>query len=102
MSGKLGMVRGRWGVSPLREAATLLGVLKQEGLAGKGLIQAFEFWSHRIIGYTRSDLNAQYRQQTGRDLTDYVMTQKADRVVRYKELGPEAAVVRSTLAKLRP
>ena len=34
-------VRGKWGVSPLREAKTLLGVSKQQGLAGKGLIEAF-------------------------------------------------------------
>jgi hypothetical protein len=101
MSGKTGVVRGKWGMSPMREAATLLGVLKQSGLAGRGLVQAFEFWSKRVIGYSREDLNSMYLRQTGRDMTDYIMTQKADRVVRYKELGPEAEVVRKTLAKLR-
>jgi hypothetical protein len=33
--------RGTWTVSPLREAKILLGVLKQQGLAGQGLVKAF-------------------------------------------------------------
>ncbi len=63
-------VRARWSVSPLREAKVLLGVLKQEGLAGKGLIEAFEKYSVRFLGYARSDMAKLYTQQTGRELTN--------------------------------
>lgn len=94
-------IRARWSVSPLREAKTLLGVLQQEGLRGKGLVQAFERQCPRLLGYSREDMGKLYRQQTGRDLTDYILVQKADKVVRYNELGPEADLLRRTLRKLR-
>ena len=38
-------VRGNWNISPLWEGKILLGVLKQQGLAGKRLIQAFDKWA---------------------------------------------------------
>jgi hypothetical protein len=94
-------VRARWSVSPLREAKTLLGVLQQEGLRGKGLVQAFENHSPRLLGYSREDMGKLYRHQTGRDLTDYILVQKADKAVRYNELGPEATLLSRTLRKLR-
>jgi hypothetical protein len=34
--------RGKWSVSPLWEGKILLGVLKQQGLTGKGLVNTFE------------------------------------------------------------
>lgn len=95
------IVRARWSVSPLREAKVLLGILQQEGLRGKGLIAAFEKHSVRLLGYTREDMAALYRQQTGRELTDFILVQKADKVVRYGELGPEAAPLRKALLKNR-
>jgi hypothetical protein len=95
------LIRAKWSVSPLREAKTLLGVLKQEGLVGKGLIVAFEKYSVKLLGYTREDMAKLYYQQTGRELTDYILTQKADKAVRYNELGPEAVVLRQTLLKGR-
>ena len=91
------LVRARWSVSPLREAKVLLGVLKQEGLAGKGLIEAFEKYSVRFLGYTRSDMAKLYTQQTGRELTNDILTQKADKVIRYNELEQERIVLRRTL-----
>ena len=94
-------VRGKWGVSPLREAKTLLGVLKQQGLAGKGLIEAFEKWAPRIVGSSRADMNRLYREQTGRQMSDYILTQQADKVVRYNQLPPEAEVFRQILLKSR-
>lgn len=101
MTAKIGMKKGKWSVSPLREAATLLGVLHQQGLRGKGLIQGFEKWAPKIVGYPRSDMEALYERQTGRPLTDYILLQKADKVVRNGELGPEAEVLNQSLAKLR-
>jgi hypothetical protein len=95
------LVRGKWGVSPLREAKTLLGVLKQQGLAGKGLIEAFEKWAPRIIGSSRADMNLLYLEQTGRQMSDYILTQQADKVVRYNQLPPEAEVFRQILLKSR-
>ncbi len=92
---------GRWSVSPLREAGTLLGVLKKYGLAGRGLVASFEKWSPRLLGYSRKDFNQLYRTQTGRDLTDTILIQKADKVVRYGRLGPEAEVLRQQLIKNR-
>jgi len=92
---------GRWSVSPLREAGTLLGVLKKSGLAGKGLVASFEKWSPRLLGYSRKDFDRLYRAQTGRDLTDAVLIQKADKIVRYGGLGPEAEVLRQQLLKNR-
>jgi len=94
---KTELVRARWSVSPLREAKTLLGVLQQEGLRGKGLIEAFEKYSVRFLGYTRTDMAALYRQQTGRELSDYILIQKADKVVRTNELTQERQVLRRTL-----
>jgi hypothetical protein len=91
------IVRARWSVSPLREAKTLLGVLQQEGLRGKGLVAAFEKHAPRLLGYSREDMAKLYMQQTGRELTAYILIQKADKVVRNKELGPEAAMMRRTL-----
>ena len=82
---KLGIVRGKWSVSPLREAKTLLGVLKQQGLAGKGLIEAFEKWAPRITGSSRADMNRLYREQTGREMSDYILVQQADKIVRYNQ-----------------
>jgi len=89
-----GMKYGRWSVSPLREAGYLLGVLRQYGLAGQGLITAFEKWSPRLLGYSRKDFAAQYRQQTGRELGDEILIQKADKIVRSGGLGPEAETLR--------
>jgi hypothetical protein len=94
-------IQGRWSVSPLREAKALLGVLQQEGLRGKGLVQAFERHSPRLLGYSREDMGKLYRQQTGRDLSDYILVQKADKVVRYNEFEQERALLRWTLLKLR-
>lgn len=95
------VVRARWSVSPLREAKTLLGVLQDEGLRGKGLVSAFEKYSLRLLGYSRADMARFYRQQTGRELTDYILCQKADKVVRTGELVPERAVLRRTLLSNR-
>ena len=89
--------RGKWSVSPLWEAKILLGVLKQQGLAGKGLVEAFEKWAPRIAGSSRSDMSRLYREQTGRELSDYILVQQADKVVRYNQLPPDAAVVRRAL-----
>src|SRR5271154_5283330 len=98
---EIGVVRARWSASPLREAKTLLGVLQQEGLRGKGLIEAFEKYSVRLLGYTRADMAKLYRQQTGRELTDYILTQKADKVVRSNEVVAERTVLRRSLLKNR-
>src|SRR6266478_3788771 len=40
--------RGKWSVSPLWEAKILLGVLRQQGLAGKGLVKALDRKSTRL------------------------------------------------------
>src|SRR5260370_32470080 len=89
--------RGKWSVSPLWEAKILLGVLKQQGLAGKGLVKAFEKWAPRIAGCTRAEMNWVYCQQTGREMSDYILVQQADKAVRYNQLPPEAEVVRRTV-----
>jgi excisionase family DNA binding protein len=89
--------RGKWSVSPLWEAKILLGVLKQQGLAGKGLVEAFEKWAPRIAGSSRADIGRLYLDQTGRELSDYILVQQADKVVRYNQLPPDAEVVRRAL-----
>jgi excisionase family DNA binding protein len=89
--------RGKWSVSPLWEAKILLGVLKQQGLVGKGLVEAFEKWAPRIAGSSRADMSRLYRAQTGRELSDYILVQQADKVVRYNQLPPDAEVVRRAL-----
>ena len=90
-------VRGKWSFSPLWEAKILLGVLKQQGLAGKGLVLAFEKWAPTIVGTSRSDMNKLYSEQTGREMSDYILVQQADKVVRYNRLPPAAEVVRHAL-----
>jgi len=89
--------RGKWSVSPLWEAKILLGVLRQQGLAGKGLVKAFEKWAPRVVGRSRAEMNRVYREQTGREMSDYILVQQADKVVRYNQLPPEAEVVRRAL-----
>src|SRR5712664_4687181 len=89
--------RGKWSVSPLWEAKILLGVLRQQGLAGKGLVKAFEKWAPRVAGRSRAEMNRVYRAQTGREMSDYILVQQADKVVRYNQLPPEAEVVRRTV-----
>jgi excisionase family DNA binding protein len=89
--------RGKWRVSPLWEAKILLGVLRQQGLAGKGLVKAFEKWAPRIAGCSRTEMNRVYREQTGREMSDYILVQQADKAVRYNQLPPEAEVVRRTV-----
>ena len=91
------IVRARWSTSPHREAKTMLVVLQQEGLRGKGLIEAFEKNCVRYLGYTRADMAKLYHQQTGRDLSDYILIQKADKVVRTNELVAERVVLRRTV-----
>ena len=86
--------RGKWSVSPLWEAKILLGVLRQQGLAGKGLVKAFEKWAPRIAGCSRAEMNRVYCEQTGRAMSDYILVQQADKAVRYNQLPPEAEVVR--------
>jgi len=100
---KLGQrrVRGNWSTSPLYEGKILLGVLRQEGLAGKGLVGAFDRWAPRITGATRSEMNRVYEGQTGRELSDYILVQQADKAVRYRQLPPEAESFRLALAKSR-
>lgn len=92
--------RGNWNVSPLWEGKVLLGVLKQEGLAGRALVEAFEKWAPRIIGASRSDMNSVYNEQTGREMSDYILLQQADKAVRYRQLPPESQGFRVALAKL--
>src|SRR6266404_292074 len=89
--------RGKWSVSPLWEAKILLGVLRQQGLAGKGLVKAFEKWAPRIAGCSRAEMNRVYCEQTGREMSDYILVQQADKAVRYNQLPPEAEVVRRTI-----
>src|SRR5690242_10299681 len=83
-------LRGRWSVSPLWEGKILLGILRQQGLAGKGLVEAFKRWAPRIAGTSRADMNRVYYEQTGREMTDYILVQQADKAVRYKQLPSEA------------
>src|SRR5882672_2183916 len=89
--------RGKWSVSPLWEAKILLGVLRQQGLAGKGLVKAFEKWAPRVAGRSRGEMNRVYCEQTGREMSDYILVQQADKAVRYNQLPPEAEVVRRTV-----
>src|SRR5260370_14692178 len=42
-------------------------------------------------------MNQVYRAQTGREMSDYILVQQADKVVRYNQLPPEAEVVRRAL-----
>lgn len=90
--------RGRWSVSPLWQAKVLLGVLRQQGLAGKGLVKAFEKWAPRVTGCSRAEVNRVYREQTGREMSDYILVQQADKAVRYNQLPPEADAVRMTVS----
>ena len=92
--------RGKWSVSPLWEGKILLGVLKQQELTGKGLVNTFEKWAPRVAGRSRAEMNRVYREQTGRGMSDYVLVQQADKVVRYNQLPPEAEVVRRALLSL--
>jgi len=55
-----GRSRGRWSVSPLWEGKILLGVLREKGLAGKGLVSAFEKWAPTVAGCSRADMNRVY------------------------------------------
>jgi excisionase family DNA binding protein len=89
--------RGNWSVSPLWEGKILLGVLREQGLAGNGLVRAFEKWAPRVAGCSRDEMNRVYREQTGREMSDYILVQQADKVVRYRQLPPEADVVRRTV-----
>jgi hypothetical protein len=89
--------RGKWSGSPLWKAKILLGVLREQGLAGKGLVQAFEKWVPKVAGCSRSGINRVYGEQTGRELSDYILAQRADKTVRYNQLPPEAEIVRATL-----
>ena len=92
-------VRGNWNISPLWEGKILLGLLRQQGLAGKGLVSAFERWAPRMVGTSRAEVNKAYNKQTGRELSDYILLQQADKVVRYRQLPPEAEGVRLELTK---
>jgi excisionase family DNA binding protein len=89
--------RGNWSVSPLWEGKILLGVLREQGLAGNGLVRAFEKWAPRVAGCSRDEMNRVYCEQTGRELSDYILVQQADKVVRYRQLPPEADSVRRTV-----
>ncbi len=42
-------------------------------------------------------MNRVYREQTGREMSDYVLVQQGDKVVRYNQLPPEAELVRRAL-----
>ena len=42
-------------------------------------------------------MNRVYCEQTGREMSDYILVQQADKVVRYNQLPPEAEVVRRAL-----
>jgi excisionase family DNA binding protein len=84
-------MRGNWAVSPLWEGKILLGVLKEQGLAGRGLVSAFEHLAPMMVGASRLDMNRTYSKQTGRELSDYILVQQADKAVRYSQLPPEAA-----------
>ncbi len=96
-----GRARGNWSVSPLWEAKILLGVLKEQGLAGMGLVKAFERWAPTIARSSRNDMNEVYRKQTGREMSDYILVQLADKVVRYNQLPPQADIVRQALLNSR-
>ena len=85
-------------MSPLREAKVLLGVLREQGLAGKGLVRAFDKWAPKLTSSSRTEVAMVYRAQTGREITDYILTQLADKVVRYYQLPPEADVMRRAVS----
>jgi hypothetical protein len=72
--------------------------LKQEGIAGAGLIKAFEKWAPKILGYSRADMDAMYRAQTGKPLSDYILLQQADKVCRYGGFGPEKEMFKRAIA----
>jgi hypothetical protein len=55
---------------------TLLGALKQQPLARKGLIKAFDKSAPRIVGVPRLDMHSTYGKQTGRKLSDYILTNR--------------------------
>lgn len=86
-------------MSPLWEGKILLGLLKEQGLAGRGLVSAFEQLAPRMVGASRLDMNRTYSKQTGRELSDYILVQQADKAVRYSQLPPEAEHLRQELAK---
>lgn len=44
-------------------------------------------------------MNRMYSEQTGREMSDYILVQQADKVVRYNQLPPEAEVFRKALLK---
>src|SRR5260370_27368542 len=69
-------LRGRWSISPLWEGKILLRVLKQQGLAGKGLLETVSKWAPRILGASRADMNRVYYSQTGREMSDYILVQQ--------------------------
>jgi hypothetical protein len=92
-------LRGRWSVSPLWEGKILLGVLREQGLVGKGLVEAFEKWAPRIVGASRADMNRVYYEQTGREMSDYILVQQADKAVRHEQLPSEAEDSRRALSK---
>ncbi len=93
--------QGKWRLSPLREAGVLLGVLKREGLTGKGIVKAFEKWAPRIVGASRANIGRLYREQTGREMADHILIQKADKVVRYRQLPAEIELVRRVILRSR-
>ena len=94
---QLTRTRGNWSVSPLWQGKILLGVLREQGLAGRGLLRAFEKWLPLVAGCSRADMASVYRTQTGREMSDYILVQQADKVVRYGQLPSEAAAVRRLL-----
>lgn len=91
------VIRGRWSESPLREAKFLAGVLSQQGLAGKGLIDAFQRWAPKLLGYTHCEISALFQKQTGKPLSDTLLLQQAYTVVRREQLPPEADVFRKQI-----
>ena len=58
-------------------------------------VEAFEKWSARIAGASRADMKRVYKEQTGRDMSDYILVQQADKAVRYKQLPPQKIFGRS-------
>jgi len=60
-----------------------------------GRLPSFLAFAHR--GRSRAEMNRVYRAQTGREMSDYILVQQADKVVRYNQLPPEAEVVRRAL-----
>ena len=66
-------------------------------IAGKGLVQAFEKWVPKVIGCPLIGIDRVYYEQTGRELSDYILLQQADKTVRYNQLPPEAEIVRAAV-----